>query len=223
VAFLFPGPTQATPIDPGLYVLESHPDGDLNPPPYGLRLDGLDGDENHDFTFDFDGPGAAMQMELSADDSSLRIFGLAYGGRDVGGSYEDPQLWEIGFTYEEMIVDGDQLVSDPATSPNRGTITPTESIGGFSAGVPIILEDFFGEHPFSFVLEEGHRGFEGVSGFGWLNHGGAGLENHVKSSDWLFTVIPEPGSILLVGLGVVLIGAARSARRAASSSAPTRR
>ncbi len=56
---------------------------------------------------------------------------------------------------------------------------------------------------FSFRLgdednDAGHRGFDGVSGWGWLTHGSGG---HVESSDWLFTVgeeIPEPATLLMV-------------------------
>ncbi len=199
-----------SPLPAGLYVLGSHPDGSQGPPLYGLRLDGLDGDPSHEFTFDFDGPGAAMRMDLADGGWSAHLFGTAYGGRDVGSSYESPQLFSIDFTYSRMIVDGDRLVADPTTFPNTGTITPLEhAVGSFAKDEAIDLQDYFGEHPFTFILEENHRGASGFSGFGWMNHGGGGLENHVQFSDWLYTVIPEPSRFVLLLAGVGLLGLVR--------------
>ncbi len=196
----------------GIFPLANHPDGNAAPPLYGFRLDGLDGVSGHRFTFDFEGPGANMIMDFEGVDGILRIFGTAFGGRIENHAYVDPQLWEIDFLYTKMILDGGRLVSDPTSATNIGTIIPgavSPSGGGSTAGAPIDLIDYFGTHPFTFALEENHRGFDGVSGFGWLNHSGAGLDNHVASSDWLFTVIPEPrtDALLLVGLAAVILAA----------------
>ena len=206
----------------GIFPLTSHPDGGIAPPFYGLRLDGLDDDSGHEFTFDFDGPGAKMLMEIDPSDLRLRIFGRAFGGRVEGEAYLDPQLWEIDFTYTRMIVEGDRLVSDPTTSPNSGQIVPTESVGGFTAGVAIDLVDYFGKHDFTFALEKDHRGVEGFSGFGWVNHAGGGLDRHIAASDWLFTVIPEPrtDALMLLGLGGVVAVALRRKRSHSAGSSP---
>jgi hypothetical protein len=206
--FVLPLLGRAAIIDPGLFPLGNHPDGRRAPPSYGLRLDGLSGNPDQEFTFDFEAPGAGMFMEFGSD-GRLRIFGRAFGGRDVGDRHEDPQLWEIEFVYARLRIDGDRLVSDPAAAPGQGSLTPTATLGGFTAGVPIGLTDFRGTHDASFVIEESHRGLAGFSGFGWLNHEVAGLDRHVASSDWLFRVVPEPGSIGLLALGLVLLVAAR--------------
>ena len=204
----------------GIFPLANHPDGGAAPPLYGFRLDGLDGDSGHEFTFDFEGQGASMIMDFEGVDGSLRILGTAFGGRIENHDYVDPQVWEIDFLYTKMILDGDRLVSDPTSATNTGTITPgamSPSGDGFPAGSPIDLVDYFGKHSFTFALEENHRGFDGVSGFGWVNHSGAGLDNHVAASDWLFTVIPEPrtDALLLVGLAAVILTARLRSRTTA--------
>jgi hypothetical protein len=201
----------------GIFPLSSHPDGGIAPPLYGLRLDGLDGDSGHEFTFDFEGPGAQMLMEIDGDDMSLRIFGQAFGGRVEDEAYIDPQVWDIDFTYAKMIPKGDRLIADPNTPPNTGTITPMglgpSAIGGFPTGVPIDLVDYSGDFDFTFALEEGHRGGDGFSGYGWLNHSPGGLQNHVSASDWLFTVVPEPRTDALLAVGLCALIAAGKLRR----------
>jgi hypothetical protein len=54
-----------------------------------------------------------------------------------------------------------------------------------------------------------HRG-AGPTGYGWLNHSGVGLFEHVYSCDWLFTVgdpVPEPNAALLFAVGSVVCAA----------------
>ncbi len=87
----------------GFYRLLNHPDGAAAPPLYGLRLDGLIGpDISSIFTFSFEGNGAHMQMEflLEGAKGTVHIFGKAFGGKDVGDSYENPVLWDIDFNYK---------------------------------------------------------------------------------------------------------------------------
>ena len=126
-----------------------------------------------------------------------------------GDSYVDPQLWSIDFTYVRMIVDGDQLVSDPTAGPNQGTIAALPEIPDLIVNTPetepLDLVDYLGGHDSSFILALDHRGFSEVSGFGWLNHSPGGLDNHISASDWLFTVVPEPGSLAWLGLGLVFL------------------
>jgi hypothetical protein len=200
-------------LAPGLYQLHNHPDGDARPPLYGLRLDELIDvtPDDDDFTFSFDDGGAEMFLELRAD-SSIHIFGTVFGGLDIGDDY-DPALsgfWDITFTYDtsKPVTDDDDFVVNPPQNPNTGTITP---LFGPDAGVPIDLFDYAGEHPFTFRLGDedddlGHRGFDGISGWGWLNHGSPDI--HFSASDWIFTVDPTPvpgpsvAAVLLAGLAM---------------------
>jgi MYXO-CTERM domain-containing protein len=204
-------PAEILILEPGLYQLHNHPDGGARPPLYGLRLDELidvTGDDDH-FTFSFDDDGAEMFLELRAD-SSIHIFGTVFGGLDIGDTY-DPALsglWDITFTYDtsKPVTDDDDLFVNPPQDPNTGTITPQF---GPDAGIPVDLFDYPGENPFTFRLGDedddlGHRGFDGISGWGWLTYGAPDI--HVSASDWLFTVDPTPvpgpaaAAVLLIGL-----------------------
>jgi len=187
------------------YHLHNHPDGSAAEPFYGLRLDELmDVTSGHDvFTFDFDAPDAAMFIDYGID-GTLRIHGTAWGGLDTGSGY-DPQhsgLVQIDFTFGGVTVaegDDDLIVTGAPDFTNTGDITlwNGDSIG---------LWDFSGNHGYTFRLGDGdndlgHRGFDGLSGWGWLDHGAPGT--HVAASDWLFTVgpaVPAPGSLALLGL-----------------------
>lgn len=199
-------------ISQGLYSLHNHPDGNANPPPYGLKLAELyDITPNHDdFTFDFDDPRSSMSMIVTAN--TIRIFGVVWGGRDTGTSYAlEPTtgLYTVDFLYDVGVVpvagDDDLGVLQAASHQNHGIITsPLNDV--------IALVDEAGGHPYGFRLGDedndlGHRGFAGISGWGWLTHG-PNPNNHIADSDWLFTavLVPTPGAIsLAMGAGAMLL------------------
>lgn len=93
-------PASATII---MYNCHDHPNGQIIPPSYGLRIDFLLDNGRYTFSFDYvDGSGSAG-VTLTHDDAlgTIRIFGRAYGGKDIGGSW-DPAArgWmDIDFTY----------------------------------------------------------------------------------------------------------------------------
>ncbi|MBX3379905.1 MAG: hypothetical protein KF805_07405 [Phycisphaeraceae bacterium] len=193
-------------VVPGLYQLRNHPDGSAAPPSYGLRLDELyNATANHDiFTFDFNHALSNMKMMITA--STIHIYGQVYGGRDTGSGYAADVyagLYSVDFTYSVGVGpkpgDDDWWVAYPnPMMQNSGTIKTT-------LGDTINLVDKQqGDYYFRLGDEDndaGHRGFAGISGWGWLNHGPSGSP-HVDSSDWLFTaqLIPSPGSLALAGL-----------------------
>lgn len=214
-------------LDNGLYRLGNHPDGSARPPLYGLRLDGLDG-SNRDYTFDFEDDandsadnGAGMFMQVNLDmnnmaNSSIRIYGQVYGGRNAGSGYDSVGvgLWQIDFTYGANLQVGGNgriFVSPQASADNNGFIKPLFSDSLFD-GSSIGLWDYItGGQGETFILNTGHRGYAGISGWGWLSHGTEG--NHVDASDWLFTVnqnripvVPVPGAGLLGVIGLSLVG-----------------
>jgi len=217
-ATLLAGSAFAAPIIPGIYDLANHPDGAERPPQYGLRLDELvNVTGSHDvFSFDFD--NANSEMLLAYDDvaHTIRIYGHSWGGRDTGNSYANDGflgVYQIDFTYNIGVglAPGDDDVRVVANMQNTGSII-TPNNGTF------LLQDK-SDGNFSFRLGDedndlGHRGFPGISGWGWLNHGRTLPASHVDSSDWLFTAtykIPEPSTMVLMGLGV--LGAMRRRSR----------
>ncbi|MEQ9455013.1 MAG: hypothetical protein RLN76_10535 [Phycisphaeraceae bacterium] len=220
VALLVPVATaSASSITSGLYNLSNHPDGAAASPFYGLRLDGLfNGNQNTTVTFDFEAPGADMKMEidLTPGDSSIHIYGTAWGGIDNGSSYTSPALFNIDFTYVDIQVDGDALWAIGIN--NTGTI---QEVG--SGTTLYNLTAVSGEHTYAFKLDDGHRGFSGISGWGWVNHAPAPTDPatvpHLYASDWLFTaekstvppppVVPTPAGFAAGLLGLAALVARR--------------
>lgn len=204
----------------GIYELENHPDGSAASPYYGLRLDGLlTGNAGDIYTFDFEHPDSDVQ--LAYDGSTIEISGWVFGGLDAGSEYvaTESGLWEIDFVYDTIVDNGDRLVVVEETG--SGTI---ESLD-FAADRGAFNLEPKSNGSFAFKVEEGHRGFSGFSGWGWLTHeptdGGSGgeLGTYLNASDWLFTVgdrigdinddiidAPEPSAVLTslaIGLGVI--------------------
>lgn len=199
-------------LAPGTYALENHPDGNAANPLYGMRADGLrTGNANDIYTFDFEAPGAAMFTDITDNGGgnySIRIYGTAFGGRDTGGSYDATEsgMVSIDFLYAvatQVPGDDDFWVTGPDMT-NSGSIA---FISGALAGEAYNLVDKSnGSYSFRMGNENndaGHRGFDGVSGWGWMNHGAVGgpIGGHLNDTDWLFTVVvPTPGSAALAGL-----------------------
>jgi len=110
-------------------------------------------------------------------------------------------LWDLNFTYDAAALavgDDDLQVDASGAGTNTGTLTKL-----FGDLATHNLVDYAGSHNFSFQLgneddDLGHRGFAGISGWGWLNHAPTNdpgwLANHLAASDWLFTadLISDP-------------------------------
>jgi hypothetical protein len=115
-------------LEPGRWRLKNNDNPDLlAPPAFGLRLDGLlDGDCSKNYTFDLEYPGSEMFVDY--DGSVVRISGSAWGGRDIGTSW-DP--FEQSFVSLDVTFEGAEVgpgpfglqVNVPAGAPSYGTAT----------------------------------------------------------------------------------------------------
>lgn len=204
----------ADPIDTDtLYHLDNHPDGNAAPPLYGLRLDGLTtGDQGDTFTFEFGDSDDPMTLFWDSGSNSIAISGSVFGGLNENGGYAEgaATTWDVTFIYFDIYecIDGSGICSNDGF----GTIA-SDVFGSFD------LVSETGNHSYAFQLDFGHRGFDGVSGWGWMNHcpsadndiDAGDCDRHLYASDWLFTVksVPEPGTLALFGLGLLGIGYAR--------------
>ncbi len=205
-------------LQPGLYRIHNHPNGAVRPPLYGLRLDELFNlSTMHDvWTFDFDHAGSEMFIDYSLDGmgvGAFHIYGTSYGGLDIGPIHHPffNSFFDIDFTYEGVTLvpgDDDLWVTGPDFS-NHGTIRPVNDLQGvFQRN----LYDFSGDFGYTFRLgdvndDEGLRGYDGISGWGWMNYRAGPPIIHAV--DWLFTVdpkpVPAPGAVALGVLGLFLV------------------
>jgi len=215
-AALIAASSMANAVAIGTYNLSNHPDGNANPPPYGLRLDGLiTGNQNDIYTFDFDHIDSAMTMVY--DGSTITISGQAYGGQDIGGSYlaGTTDVWTINFVYNVGVSQpGDGGLDDVKVLADH------QNYGSISSGLGSYEIADKAQNGLSFQLGDenggGHRGFDGISGWGWLKTGddclgGTECEN-LPYSDWLFTATPVPVPAAAWLFGSALVGLASIGR-----------
>lgn len=229
----------AVSIMPGTYILGDHPGGDLNPPSYGLRIDQLLGEGTGMYTFSFSAAGSHVELVYNDVANTIQISGLVYGGRVSGSSYVGtPQYYSVDFLYDTNVgtcASGAAGAVDVCASTNggsgvgsnRGTLTAQGTdINNLVDGTLYNLADYtaapFTPVTFQFGDEDGagHRGYNGLSGWGWLateytftRRWGSGTYTkfkHYGAQDWLFTAtkepdtppdseVPEPGTVVLLG------------------------
>ncbi len=125
----------------GTYRLANHPDGNIAPPPYGLRLDGLYNAtaQTDRFTFDFNHAMSDMVINIAQVglNDVITISGDSWGGRDIGGSHANDVylgVYQIYFQYTVGVgiatPDDDRRVTGPGVQ-NFGTITGPGLLGYF--------------------------------------------------------------------------------------------
>jgi len=205
----------AADLQPGLYRLNNHPDGNSNPPPYGARFDELyNATGDHDiFTLDFDDLNSSVFLTINAAQTEIRIFGQALGGRDIGsvhandiyfGVYTFDFVYNLGVT---PVPNDDDLEVVGPNHQNFGSITAPNGLG-----TTTLTDESMGGHSFQLGDEDGpgpiggpgHRGWNGISGWGWMSYVYPTGIVHEPATDWLFTatyVIPTPGASAILGLG----------------------
>ncbi len=187
------------------YRLENHPDGIAAKPFYGLRLDNLfdTGTSDDTITFNFEADGAAMFMDISGD--TIHIYGIAFGGPDITNmqpanstdhngdiSGYNPTLsnfWEIDFTYQNIV----ELMPDLGIQ-DLLALNGMDGTGTIKNLANDTVYDLTGKSSGQFAFQlgdeasgSGHRGFPGVSGWGWLMASLVGEPINGGTMDWLFT------------------------------------
>ena len=185
----------ATPLQAAvtMYKLHDHPNNQVAPPPYGLRLDNLLGSGRYTFSFDYaDSTGmSGVMLEYNDATNEIHIFGRAYGGKDVGAVYDAvEQGWvDIDFTYRLNVIVADNANGDPGNDlyvtlndvQNNGTVM----LDGWGGNQTFNIQDkVSGNRSFRFDNDNDHKGngtFAGDpmiwSGTGWLMGAGSGTRD----------------------------------------------
>ena len=213
------------------YVIYDHPNGNQNPPPYGLRLDNFTGNGGV-YTWQFERPddyvGAWQQAYLDImTDGTIRIQGNMFGGKTSGDDYVAGQsgLVSIDYTYRTGVTIGAggdpnrvEVLDDNSNNlvtGNGGTMTDLNGWFNGANGIASSTFDFFDKgragDDLSFIFDnDTHRQNDPTlhEGRGWQEGGG--------TRDFLFTarvLIPEPSTLLIwSSLGFVAVGMRRRTR-----------
>ena len=155
------------------FELKNHPDGAKAPPPYGLRLDGIEwwatdgahGGENSTWTFDFmpdplDCPACGVTGTLDTIAQSFTISGVAYGGKDIGAAHDGPGRLEIDFTYSNVTIgslDGFPSVEAFGDPNGMGSVTFLDDNRNIEADTVVdLMGKPAGTKPFLFQADD-HR------------------------------------------------------------------
>ncbi|MEM7211730.1 MAG: SdrD B-like domain-containing protein, partial [Pseudomonadota bacterium] len=145
---------------------------------YGMRLDDLLGTGG--YTLDFEADGAEMYATVNPFEETVHIFGTAVGS--------DGSLFRIDYVYNQARSgngDDDVQVDAQFDKTNVGLIERLDQNGDVVESWD--LADKAGSHPFTFRIgdgedDQGHRGSDGNSGWGWLYVDGV----RAATQDWIF-------------------------------------
>ncbi len=225
--FALMGQAQASTVTQ--FYLGDHPSALENPPPYGLRLDGLfdglTGATGGVTTFSFgnslSGAGGSPVMTVTDDgvgNVTIDIDGMVFGGEDDGSDYGFGEGWyQLDFSYTMNVSASGTgwVVSPEDPDNNKGTLTAKAGNADIAEGT---VFGFFGDKQndagFSFkFLQDDHRlGGTAEEGQGfWVGRGWLQLEqDDSETKDFLFIgkLVPTPvaallGLPMLIGLGVM--------------------
>lgn len=203
--------------------LNSHPDGvlanDNNTNTwYGVRLDDPTTSDPNTFSFnEFSADpmvlgASTVQAIIDTDTGVMTISGTIFHLQDSRSAYGidatiqlDPAYFSAGNITDLQ----NNIINGTLTGDTVSLVLTDLDGGGFA---PLEWEGFMTP---SFLMGNNHRGFAGLSGWGWLQPDQElhpDLE-HTNQQDWLFTLehnpdippppfIPEPATVALLGIGL---------------------
>jgi len=202
------------------YQCYDHPDGNENPPPYGLRFDNLFssiGGTGGVTTFSMNtfGDTVLSVYDDGGGDYRITIAGTVFGGVDTGTGYGFGEgAYALDFEYRANVgPDGTGWVVSPSDPMNTGTLT---SLGNPDVANGTIFSMFDvnnGDNDSFLFLQDEHRlaGHPQEGQGYWVGRGWLDSSHHSGGTkDFLFIAIPTPGA---ASMGLMGVGLAASRRR----------
>lgn len=203
--------------------LYDHPDGDVNPQAYGIRIDDFpngSGDDPCTFTFE-NGGSSTVQLQVidNGGQIDIRIFGTVWGNSATGGT--DYGTWDLDVTYSNVNALGGDGGWDTNTQAAIGALTPGDALASsYSVASVNLSSKSNGSESFEFD-NDGHRIAGDNStwvGRGWFmvnDPTGADITDP-SSSDFLFIaretpppLVPLPTGVAMATVGLAGVGLRR--------------
>ncbi len=199
------------------FLLSDHPDGDQNPPPYGLRMDNLFSGAAGVTTFSFDSYGDTI---LTVDDSggplTINIHGTVYGGVASGGNAGyglGAYTLDFNFTLNVSPSGSGWIVGPGSGGVNGGTLTALAGNANFTAGTVFSFYENTSPAQTFLFLQDDHRltghpqaGQNYWVGRGWNTTNSSGSPTG-DTMDFLFLghviPLPTPAALALAGMATL--------------------